>query len=84
MTEERLQGMRRSILSLIGAMLLAAPFVLGQLTPYGILELVGFTAASEHLPTLLQALVFAGAYLVEWSPALVGLWLIFYANRDRI
>jgi hypothetical protein len=76
--------MRRPILSMIGAALLAGPFVLRQFTPYRILELVGLTSRSEYLPTLLQALVFAGAYLLEWAPALAGLWLIYYANRKQV
>ena len=83
-TEEPLPAVRRPILSLIGAILLAGPFILRQFTPYGILELIGLTAVSEHLPPLLQSLVFAGAYLVEWAPALVGLTIIYYANRERL
>lgn len=76
--------MRRPILNLVGVALLAGPFVVRQFAPAGIPELVGFTAVSEHLSGGLQVLVLAGAYLLEWAPALVGLWLIYYANRDRI
>ena len=76
--------MRRPILSLVGAVLLATPFVLRQFTPYGILELVGLTVVAEHLPPLLQSLVYAGAYLIEWAPALAGLTIIYYANRERL
>lgn len=76
--------MHRPILSLIGTALLAGPFVLRQFKPRGILDVVGLTAVPDHLPTWLQVLVFAGAYLVEWGPALTGLWIIYYANRKRV
>lgn len=75
--------MQRQFLTLVGAALLAGPLVLRQLTPHGILGAVGLTAVAEHLPAWLQALVFAGAFLVEWAPALIGLSIIYYANRKR-
>jgi hypothetical protein len=81
--EERLSGMRRPILSLVGVVLLAGPFVLRQFTPSGILELIGIAAVSEHLPNWLQVMVLAGAYLLEWAPALAGLSIIYYANRKQ-
>ena len=84
MIENRLPGMRRPILSTVGAAFLTEPLVLRQFTPYRILELVGLTAVSEHLPTWLQFLVVAGAYLLEWTPALAGLWIIYYANRKQV
>lgn len=76
--------MQRVLLSLLGAALLAGPVVARQIKPQGILELIGLTAVPDHLPTLLQALVLAGAFLVEWAPALTGAWIIYYANRRQV
>ena len=72
--------MQRWILYLIGAVLLAMPFILDVVQPQGALGMAG---VSSGLPTWMHLSVSAGPYLLNWGPALVGVLIIYYANRDR-
>lgn len=75
--------MRRWTLCLIGAVLLAAPLILGQVKPLGILGVAGAESVSSGLPAWLRVSILAGAYLIEWGPVLAGLLIIFYASRIK-
>ncbi len=68
---------------LIGAVLLALPFVLTQVDPFGIPGVAGWASVPSGLPTWLRVSILAGAYLLEWGPVLAGLLIIFYASRIK-
>ena len=76
-------GMQRWMLNLVGAALLAAPLLLPQL---GVTNVLGTTAGSSSIdgvPAWLNLSISAGAYLIRWSPVLVGALIIYFANRRR-
>ena len=75
--------MRRWMLGLIGAALLAVPLILSQVLPVGIPGVTGWASVPSGLPTWLRVSILAGSYLLEWGPVLAGLLLIFYANRIK-
>lgn len=75
--------MRRGILYLVGAGPLLEPAILGQITPRGILGSVDWASLPGDLPIWLRVSVFAGANLIQWGPVLVGLLIIYYANRKQ-
>lgn len=75
--------MRRLILGLLGATLLAAPLVLTQVKPLGISGVTGWASVPSGLPTWLRVSILAGAYLIEWGPVLAGLLIIFVASRIK-
>ena len=71
------------MLWLIGAALLAVPFIFGQVKPLGVLGGAGAEGVSSGLPAWLHVSILAGAYLIEWGPVLAGLLIIFYASRTK-
>lgn len=75
--------MRRWMLGLIGAALLAVPLILSQVLPVGIPGVTGWASVPSGLPTWLRVSILAGSYLLEWGPVLAGLLLILYANRIK-
>jgi hypothetical protein len=75
--------MRRWMLGLIGAVLLAAPLILAQLKPFVILGVAGWASIPSDLPIWLRVSILAGAYLVKWGPALAGMLILFYAIRVK-
>lgn len=70
---------KRWVLNLIGAALLIAPVALSQL---GVQEVLG-TAGNASASGWLGVSISAGAYLVHWSPLLLGAAIILYANWRR-
>jgi hypothetical protein len=75
--------MQRWVLNLIGAALLVTPALL---TGFGVNNLLGTTAGSgstDGISGWLNLSIAAGAYLIKWSPALIGVLIIMYANRRQ-
>lgn len=70
---------KRWILNVIGAVLLAAPVLLPQVGVHDLLGTAGRVGASGWLDLSISA----GAYLVLWSPVLLGVAIILYANWRR-
>ena len=75
--------MRRWMLGLIGAALMAAPLIILQVKPFGILGVAGWASVPSGLPPWLRVSISAGSYLVEWGPVLAGMLIIFYATRVK-
>ena len=75
--------MQRWMLNLLGAVLLATPALLTQ---FGVNNFLGTTAGSSSTDGIsgwLNLSITAGAYLIKWSPVLIGALIIMYANRRR-
>jgi hypothetical protein len=75
--------MQRWLLNLIGAALLATPALLTQ---FGVTNVLGTTAGSSSTDGIsgwLNLSIAAGGYLIRWSPVLIGVLIIMYANRRR-
>lgn len=74
---------QRWILNLAGAALLAAPLLMSRLGVHGLLGTTDGASAMDGISGWLNLSIAAGAYLINWSPVLLGGLLIFYANRRR-
>lgn len=75
--------MQRWMLNLIGAALLATPLMLAQ---FGVHNALGTTDGSSSMDGVsgwLNLSISAGAYLLRWSPLLIGALILYYANRRR-
>ena len=75
--------MQRWMLNLIGAALLATPVLLARL---GVNNVLGTTAGSSSMDGVsgwLNLSISAGAYLINWSPVMIGALIIYFANRRR-
>lgn len=75
--------MQRSILNLIGAVLLAVPVLLALFgANHGLATRVEGSTTSG-MPAWLSLSISAGVFLLHWGPGLLGALIIFYANRRR-
>ncbi len=75
--------MQRWVLNLIGAALLATPALL---TLLGVNNLLGTTGGPSSIgdpSRWLNLSISAGAYVINWSPVLIGALIIYFANRRR-
>ena len=75
--------MQRWMLNLLGAALLATPVLLTLPGVSRVLGTTGWSGATDGIPGWLNLSIAAGAYLIKWSPALLGAAIIFYANQRR-
>jgi hypothetical protein len=75
--------MQRWMLNLIGAALLATPALLAQLGVSNVLGTTGGSSSMDGMSGWLHLSIAAGAYVIKWSPVLVGAFIIYYANRRR-
>jgi len=75
--------MRRWVLGLLGAALVAVPLFLSHVEPLGMPGVAGWASVPSGLPTWLRVSILAGAYLVEWGPVFAGVLIIFFASRIK-
>lgn len=75
--------MRRWMLNFIGAALLATPALLTQLGVSNVLGMTRGPSPMDGASGLLNLSISAGAYLINWSPVLIGALIIYCANRRR-
>lgn len=75
--------MQRWMLNLVGAALLATPLMLTQLGVHSALGMTGRSSSMDGVSGWLNLSISAGAYLLHWSPLLIGALILYYANRRR-
>ena len=75
--------MQRWVLNLLGAALVATPVLLTLPGVTNVLGTADGASATDGISGWLNLSIAAGAYLIKWSPVLVGALVIFYANRRR-
>ena len=75
--------MQRWMLNLIGVALLATPALWALMGVTNVLGTSGGASSMDGASGWLNLSISAGTYLVRWSPALIGLCIIYYANRRR-
>ena len=75
--------MQRWMLNLIGVALLATPLLLMQIGVGQVTVMSGGPSSTVGKPDWLSFSISAGGYLLNWSPALLGALIIFYANWRR-
>ena len=76
-------GMQRWMLNWVGAALLATPILLTQLGVNNVLGTTGGSSSMDGMSGWLNLSISAGAYLIRWSPVLIGALVIYFANRRR-
>ena len=75
--------MRRWMLNLFGAALLATPILWTLMGINHVLGTSGGSSSIDGASGWLNLSISAGTYLIRWSPALIGACIIYYANRRR-
>lgn len=73
--------MQRWLLNAIGAVLLVTPALLAQFGMSNVLGTTSGSSSTDGMSGWLNLSIAAGAYLIKWSPVLVGAFIIYYANR---
>ena len=74
---------QRWMLNLVGVVLLATPLLLMHIGVDQITGMNGGSSSTAGKPGWLSFSISVGAYLLNWSPALLGALVIFYANWRR-
>jgi hypothetical protein len=80
--------MWRFLFNAIGALLLFLWGVIEHFWPQGMLQIIGFAGIPANVSRLWGAMMWPGAHVAGWVPAILGLSLIAFANwqwiTDRI
>jgi hypothetical protein len=75
--------MLRWTLNAIGVALLAAPLLMARI---GVLDGLGMSRRESPLDGVsgwLNLSIAAGAQMIEWSPVLIGAFILYFANRRK-